>query len=1192
MPDKNKAPDKGRFASTTQKLKEIDWKAKAIETSKICCLALVLLLHLYATIVNFSQGTDVALYCLLAAFMAIGGAAVLYKPLGPGNTAMLAFSLFSAPIALSAVFYAGPKARGFVLAGLTTSFWASAVCLGTLVGLSIWVTTRSVPVPLRIILGMPLLYSSVGFIVGIVEGAPLDLVVLGAGPLAGIPFVAQPASFYLNVVLPIALLAIAVMAITAVVRDKKEQLPSHAAAFVFLIIPLVMGLTIMNRYLIPNLTFLVTGKPVGSGYVKVQYSSAWDAKDDGSKDHFVEIYTRTYKPGAKTSYSLKASVVPPKNKDEHTSFTLSVKDTRTGADVLNLDAKDLLVKEDGELQNHGLVADLDQMALGKVHVVLCLDFSGSMSNFLDELRAASHDFIQGLGSHYFMEVLAFGSSHVNSTNGFTKDKEKIQKAIEEQGGLGGTAINDAVDQGFSDLEGVENPGRRVVVLFTDGSGSGQISDAALFKRIEGCGITIFTIGMGSVNDTVLKKMASITGGQYFHAADSQQLTTAFLEALAYVSCSYELEYRKPLAPPPAITILTPTEGQALQGSFDIAAEVTGELREVQFLLGPLPLKTETVTGAGTFRHEGEKADDHAAGAHTIRVRATDRLGQMRSEEVSIVIKRRVPEVVISKPARDTVLWRNAKIVAEVTGKNYRRLRFYLDGKELISFSPDKGPGFSHPLKLDGLRPGFHTIICRAEMADGRSGEARRSFKFIAPKPEISFITPKDGESVFGRVPVCLKVSSGWHELPIDKVTLHTSPTNSKTLSGPSYRFDWDTVDIPAGPVTLRAVARNEAGLTSEATVDLRVIKPRFSAAFRSPTAEQVIGRTTTIRVDVVNEHPKAIVDSVEVTIAGKRLGRRNSQPWEFKLDPRKFERGRARLRADVRRMDGATTKAEISVVIEPPRQVKLFCAARKSNGRYLRPDQLEWAEPQVTEDGKPVQNLEITPAGNLPSRFILVIDTSGSMAQEKKMQKAREAACVFTDLMKSSDKAAIFAFATEVEIVSSFTDDRTSLKGAIKTLVPYGATALYDAVHRAAVHTSDVEERSALIVLTDGIDQNADHTGPGSHRPLREVVQYAKEQDVQVFTIGLGRDLQLDRSYGERVLKALSKTTGGSYFFASSASRLMNIYQTIIEEVGSQALFCFESPSGGNDGLWHDIDITLPSKPSVKLIYKKGYYAR
>ena len=97
----------------------------------------------------------------------------------------------------------------------------------------------------------------------------------------------------------------------------------------------------------------------------------------------------------------------------------------------------------------------------------------------------------------------------------------------------GTCIFYAVEQVVVDLRQQNLPGRRVIVLLTDGQNSGFCNQASLAQIIaaaQGAGVRIYTIGIGDpgdVNDQELSDLATQTGGRYFFASDLATLLSVY-----------------------------------------------------------------------------------------------------------------------------------------------------------------------------------------------------------------------------------------------------------------------------------------------------------------------------------------------------------------------------------------------------------------------------------------------------------------------------------------------------------------------------------------------------------------------------------------------------------------------------------------------------------------------------------------
>lgn len=173
----------------------------------------------------------------------------------------------------------------------------------------------------------------------------------------------------------------------------------------------------------------------------------------------------------------------------------------------------------------------------------------------------------------------------------------------------------------------------------------------------------------------------------------------------------------------------------------------------------------------------------------------------------------------------------------------------------------------------------------------------------------------------------------------------------------------------------------------------------------------------------------------------------------------------------------------------------------------------------------------------------MVIDRSGSMDEETKMSDAINAAKTYVNYMGTADRGAVIDFDDVVTITQPYTYDKNLLITAIDSLSPRGMTAFFDAVYTAITETAkeDVSRRKAIIALTDGLDNSSVYKKDidVSVKKLADITDYAKQQGIPIYTIGLGTDVE------SATLQDIASQTNALYFYAPDSSQLQNIYDTI-----------------------------------------------
>jgi VWFA-related protein len=171
---------------------------------------------------------------------------------------------------------------------------------------------------------------------------------------------------------------------------------------------------------------------------------------------------------------------------------------------------------------------------------------------------------------------------------------------------------------------------------------------------------------------------------------------------------------------------------------------------------------------------------------------------------------------------------------------------------------------------------------------------------------------------------------------------------------------------------------------------------------------------------------------------------------------------------------------------------------------------------------------------------VLVIDTSSSMA-EKPLDRAKEAAISFVNLIGPKDSVALIEFNSAARLVQDFTTDKEVLLKAIKSLGYGGKTALYDAgVLAAQTAAKAPTSRRAIILLSDG-----EEYGNLSRSSRGAALADAAKLGVPVYTVGFGF---VDRSY----LDSLAKGTNAQYIEAPTSDQLVEIYNNLAARLRSQ----------------------------------------
>lgn len=186
-------------------------------------------------------------------------------------------------------------------------------------------------------------------------------------------------------------------------------------------------------------------------------------------------------------------------------------------------------------------ASLQTAALSNVCVVV--DRSGSMDGQpMEDLKEALTNFINGSPEEGMLTSLVAFESDAETLSELTQDRALLLNQVNGLGGGGGTEITAGIREGTASLENAV--GGKVMLLMTDGQSD---VDFNVVEEAAAAGITIHTIGFGSVNDALLREIADRTGGQYIKADSSQELSNVYASLQQIIGQTLVLEYTAPEA---------------------------------------------------------------------------------------------------------------------------------------------------------------------------------------------------------------------------------------------------------------------------------------------------------------------------------------------------------------------------------------------------------------------------------------------------------------------------------------------------------------------------------------------------------------------------------------------------------------------------------------------------------------------
>jgi len=260
--------------------------------------------------------------------------------------------------------------------------------------------------------------------------------------------------------------------------------------------------------------------------------------------------------------------------------------------------------------------------------------------------------------------------------------------------------------------------------------------------------------------------------------------------------------------------------------------------------------------------------------------------------------------------------------------------------------------------------------------------------------------------------------------------------------------------------------------------------------------------------------------------------------------------------------DGAGGIDEGSVVRVSTSLISVPAVVMDRNGRYIA--NLRKEDFRIYEDGVE-QSVAYFASVERPFTVALMLDVSGST--QSQLSQIREAANTFVSRLRANDRLMAIAFDGQIHVLTEAEDVSTIRRSKLHIPAVTDGTVLYDAVDLALKRMAQIPGRKAIVLMTDGVDQNSAAT-------LKQTLGGIAEQDVLFYTVRYNTLPQLPQrlsqiknekarrkvqarlmkgyAVSEPYLRALAAKTGGRFYRADDLRDLGPAFEAITSELGVQ----------------------------------------
>jgi VWFA-related protein len=220
---------------------------------------------------------------------------------------------------------------------------------------------------------------------------------------------------------------------------------------------------------------------------------------------------------------------------------------------------------------------------------------------------------------------------------------------------------------------------------------------------------------------------------------------------------------------------------------------------------------------------------------------------------------------------------------------------------------------------------------------------------------------------------------------------------------------------------------------------------------------------------------------------------------------------------------------------------------------------------------------------NLPLDIAIVLDTSESVTAE--FEAERNSITEFLQqTIRHEDSVVLLAFNDTVRVIAPIRYNWRDLSHRLKRIKPQGETALYDAVSQAAQRLAQNPgpARRVIVLVSDG-QENRSQTG------LDGAVSAALKAGAVIYSINDGDDPDTPVGKdGETVLRTLSQSTGGNYFYSSENGEIGTAFSKIRKELRSQYVLAYK-PSEISSSQFHFLKVVVEN---LRVRCRRGYYVK
>ncbi len=229
-----------------------------------------------------------------------------------------------------------------------------------------------------------------------------------------------------------------------------------------------------------------------------------------------------------------------------------------------------------------------------------------------------------------------------------------------------------------------------------------------------------------------------------------------------------------------------------------------------------------------------------------------------------------------------------------------------------------------------------------------------------------------------------------------------------------------------------------------------------------------------------------------------------------------------------------------------------------------------------------------------PFNLLLLMDVSASTSPF--VHILRDSALKLARQLNPADRIAMMTFSSGSRLILPPTNDRGKLKSALRFVAPDGATAFYDALLSAFRTFGGVTGRKAIVVFSDGVDNQLLNPNDGSKATFPELLDVARQSDCLVYSIFLAPASEGEARHpavlkAEEQMQILSSETGGRMYRLRKVEDLSAHYSQIARDLRFIYTLAY-APNPSAPVGWRTLKVEVKGHPELTVRARTGYFKK